>query len=935
MVLSNLATRMVKQFLFSIFILFSVISFSQKKSWERFVIERTSEDFKPSTFVIAEMDAQEVQEMYRRGIAPIRRIDADHFIFRQQDLYLEDTKTWNVTNDWKMNIREVEIGNDLFIIKSTSALSFDHLQNIEVVYHNGSSNVYLIRSNETVLNSLKNNSKVIYISNESVVPKVESRVIDMNINPNRVNKVHHLFPLIDGSTETVSIQEERFNVTDIDLIDRYVESDLGSTVFDNHADEMATIIAGAGNSFVTGRGVAKNANIASSNFFPVFPDADEAYLSLGINTQNHSYGTLIELFYGAQAEAFDQSAFNNKNLLHVFSVGNQGLVVKTDGLYANIEGYANITGNYKMSKNTLSVGSVDTVGRAISFVSRGPAYDGRVKPELVAYSSVGSSNSAALVSGISVLLQQQYREIFAEDMPSSLAKALLINSADDVGSVGLDFVTGYGSVNAHRSLQTLRDNHIYSGAVSQGEIDQIALSLPANAVNLKLTLVWADLPANPMDATALVNDLDVRLVDGSLSTTLPWVLDHTPNKASLSAPATRNIDRLNNVEQITIDSPENMYTIEVEGFSTIGVQDYYIAYQYELADFFEWDYPTGSDNMPYDGESGSYFRWNTTMTGTGQLAYSIDEGVNWEILADDIDLSNGYWRWNSVPDVSTEAIAKMTIGADEFTSESFTISRPFKSKVGFNCADSVMLRWPKTPNAMSYTVRSLGVRLLEEVATVSDTFLIISSKSAFDDKRFSIQPNLENGSSLIRSPTFDYSLQGVDCYVVSFFQEVALDTGIYLNLQLGTTYGIDELQFFRKEGLDDIKVGEVKNSNTDVVRILDVKPNQGFNEHFVVVKFSNGEEIRLSSGIASYLTDIPIIVFPNPVFNTEELNVLFRDFESENPIFKVYDIKGSSVLIEREISTQESIPIKNLLPGIYIYSLEDGSSTYSGRLIVK
>jgi hypothetical protein len=814
-------------------------------------------------------------------------------------------------------------------------MSIFFLNGMKIVASSLSTNIYIVEMDYEAIHALAQNENVIYISDELLQPTTEARTIDMNINPNRVNKIHHFFPEINGSTETVSIQENRFDQFDIDLIGRSVESGLESETLDNHADEMATIIAGAGNSFVTGEGVAKEATITSSNFFPALPNSDTDYQNLNINTQNHSYGTILETFYGAQAESFDVSAINNPNLLHVFSIGNKGLVVDNQGTYAGLEGYANITGNFKMSKNTLSVGSVDTVGRAVSFVSRGPAYDGRVKPEVVAYSSVGSSNSAALVSGVSVLLQHQYRTMFSEDMPSALVKALLINSADDVGSLGLDFITGYGSVNAYRSERSLQNNQFLSGSVVQDEVDQIALSIPSNAVNLKVSIVWTDLAANPNDAFALVNDLDMRLIDASLNTTLPWVLDHSPNKSSLSALATRSVDHLNNVEQITIDNPDETYTIEVQGFAVNGSQDYYIAYQYDTADSFEWDYPTGSDNMPYNGESGSYYRWNTTMTGIAQLDYSLDDGANWILLDDNIDIFDGYWRWSTVPNLEVEALARMTIGSTEYISEPFTISRPFKPKVGFNCADSLMLRWPPSPNAESYNIFHLGERMLEKMITTVDTFLVINNKGNLSDRRFSIQPNVSSGKTLIGSATFDYALQGVECYVFSFFQEVVLETGIYLNLTLGTTYGIEEIVFNRFDGRELIEIGKITRPEKDFINMLDSSPHQGYNEHIVTIRFENGEEIELSAGIVFYLTETPLLVFPNPILNTEELNIFTKDLDDIAPIFRLFDVKGAEVLQVDLLSPQESTPIKNLQPGAYFYRLQDGGNTYSGRLLVR
>jgi hypothetical protein len=922
---------MLKQLFFYFLLVFSMSARSQEKSWKSFI--RTEESTNNS-YVIVELNLDELLAFRKQGILAVRRLDQNHYVFRNSSAF-EDRKVWETNNDWKLNIQNDEIGNQHFLIKLNDENEHLFLNGVKIVSSSLSTNIYIVETDFETITALAKNENVIYISDELLLPTTEARTIDMNINPNRVNKMHHFFPEINGSTETVSIQENRFDQFDIDLIGRTVESGLESEILDNHADEMATIIAGAGNSFVTGEGVVKEATITSSNFFPALPNSDIDYQKLNINTQNHSYGTVLESFYGGQAESFDVSAINNPSLLHVFSIGNQGLVVDNQGAYAGVEGYANITGNFKMSKNTLSVGSVDTVGRAVSFVSRGPAYDGRVKPEVVAYSSVGSSSSAALVSGVSVLLQHQYRETFSEDMPSALVKALLINSADDVGSLGLDFITGYGSVNAYRSVRSLQNNQFFSGSVGQDDVDQIALTIPSNAVNLKVSIVWMDLAANPNDAIALVNDLDLRLIDGGLSTTLPWVLDHSPSKSSLSSIAIRSIDHLNNVEQVTIDNPDETYTIEVQGFAVDESQDYYIAYQYDLADSFEWDYPTGSDNMPYNGESGSYYRWNTTLTGIAQLAYSVDGGTNWIPLDDNVDVTDGYWRWSTVPHLSVAALAKMTIGSAEFVSEPFTISRPFKTKVGFNCADSLMLRWPPSPSAESYNVFHLGDRRLEKMITTVDTFLVINNKGKLSDRRFSIQPNVSSGKSLIGSPTFDYAQQGVECYVFSFFQQIVLDTGIYLNLTLGTTYGIEEVVFNRFDGRTHTEIGRIATPTDDFINVLDSSPHQGYNEHTVTIQFQNGEVIELSAGTIYYLTELPLLVFPNPILNTEELNIFTKDMNAIAPIFHLFDVKGAEVLQVDLLSPQESTPINNLQPGAYFYRLQDGANTYSGRLLVR
>jgi hypothetical protein len=447
-------------------------------------------------------------------------------------------------------------GKNYYTIKVSRQAAISTISSISQIKLVSSKNNILtvFTSLESILYDVVILDEVLYVGVESAKPHTESPVLDMNLHANGVNRIHHLFPHLNGEGITISIQEQQYNTEDIDLKERHISSSLCAKQTSNHATEMATIAAGAGNSFITGKGVAWGANITSSDFEDLLPDNDEDYTLLNAWVQNHSYGTVIENFYGTRAESFDQSANRNQTLLHVFSSGNEGNAASASGPYQGIQGFANLTGNFKMAKNTLTVGSVDTVGRPIPFSSRGPAYDGRIKPEVVAYSMSGSSNSTALVSGIAALLQQAYQQSEGTLPASALLKSLLINSAHDAGPVGIDHTTGFGNVDGYRALLNLTKKHYFSASISQGQRKDFMLQIPANACNLKITLVWNDPAALPNANLALVNDLDLKLKNTTGSTWLPWVLDASADNTKLVKPAIRSEDHLNNVEQITIDS---------------------------------------------------------------------------------------------------------------------------------------------------------------------------------------------------------------------------------------------------------------------------------------------------------------------------------------------------------------------------------------------
>lgn len=103
-------------------------------------------------------------------------------------------------------------------------------------------------------------------------PLTEQKVPGLDLNTNRINTVHRLYPALDGEGQTVSVKENQYDTTDIDLRLRHRPSSRGSGFSTAHAGLMATLIAGAGNSYYTGRGVARAAELTTADFINLLPD---------------------------------------------------------------------------------------------------------------------------------------------------------------------------------------------------------------------------------------------------------------------------------------------------------------------------------------------------------------------------------------------------------------------------------------------------------------------------------------------------------------------------------------------------------------------------------------------------------------------------------------------------------------------------------------
>ena len=804
--------------------------------------------------------------------------------------------------------------------------------NSSKITSNGQVSFYLLSvTTNVLLDSVLTLPSVLFADDGTRIPKEEVQVNNLDLSTNKINVVHRQFPQLNGDGLTLSLKENKPDTTDIDFAGRYLSTPLSSSVVSSHATNMATMIAGAGNSWYTGKGAAWGSVISSSNFDNLLPDPTAALQLYHITVQNHSYGVGIENFYGADAGVYDASLISNPTVLNIFSAGNSGALASSTGAYAGITNFANLTGSFKMAKNIITVGATDSFGNIAVQSSKGPAHDGRIKPELVAFGIDGSSGAAALVSGVSLMLQQQYKQLAGSLPANALIKAILINSADDRGNKEVDYSNGFGSLDALNAVRTIQAGRYLNGAVSNGATQNFSLSVPQGIKKIKITIVWNDPPSSANAAKALVNDLDLTLQQTATNEIWqPWVLNHFPHIDSLKLPATRKKDSLNNVEQITLDNPAaGGYQLSVKGYAvSVGLQSFYIAYQFDSTDIFEWHYPGTTD--PVFSAAVNTLRWNSSYTAaTGKLDYSLDNGATWREIDPAVNLANGYYKWNA-PSVFGSSLLKMTIGSQQIIGDTFVIAPATQMRVGFNCPDSLLLYWNHLTKADHYRLYRLGSRYMEPVLLTKDSFAIIPNNSN-SSLYYAVAPVI-SGKEGARSFTINYRLQGVDCYIRTFLAELVNNTAA-LTLSLGSLYQVNKIVLEKMDGNGFRPVQQLLNSSNLLVSFTDNNLVKGLNIYRIKLELAGGGIVYSLSENVFYFRESGFIVYPNPATQNGGINLAQANVDVA--YMQVFNATGIMVF-EKDLDDRiNKIPAGRLSKGVYFIRITNGGKLVETlRLVV-
>ncbi len=720
-------------------------------------------NYQSNNAYLAKVPAQLKAKDFRiNGIQSIRKYNVTEKL--SPELKLAELPEWAIKSSGTIDVAIMLIDND----KANQIELIDNFNITHIELRKGGS-LLIGRIAQDDLPNLSASPKVIHLS--AIEPEVQPF--------NQDNRAHQRVNVLQSTTAggrgltgagvTVGVGDGGELGDHIDFNERVINYANGTySSFGAHGDHVAGIIGGGGNLNPIHKGMAPECELVIQKTTSIINNTQAYYNDHQMVMTNNSYGVGYNCVnngtYNYSSNNLDWQSREMPLLLHVFAAGNNGFSVC--GNYP--AGYKSVLRYYQSAKNVLTVGNVKEDRNLNGGSSKGPVADGRLKPEICGIGSdvmstgrnynyfegSGTSMAAPSVVGTIALLNERYRQLNNGDAPEgALMKAIACNTADDLGNDGPDYAYGYGLINARRAVECIENNQYRKDSLSDG--DTKTFTVPSNGSGqLKIMLYWHDVEAPAFSAKALINDLDIKVTAPDGTEYLPWVLNH--DTTHVTDLAIRQVDTLNNIEQVTIDNPvAGNYTITISGSDVpVGPQEFFITYNFITTDV-ELTYPYGEER--FEPGTTQFIQWDTDINNSSDFSieYSVDGGNNWTLIASGVDSEVRHYAW-SVPNVITEngviRITKEgTTNSDENNLSFYILETPINLVATPVCEGHTDLTWDAIAQAQSYEIYKLSGSEMVVWDTVSSNSYSTGSLMIGEEFWFAVKAITASGIKSERS----------------------------------------------------------------------------------------------------------------------------------------------------------------------------------------
>lgn len=744
-----------------------------------------------------------------------------------------------------------------------------------------------------------------------------------NFYLNRISTHLGHYPDIVGRDMLLSIKDDNIDSSSLDLMAKKKYFDLRSTdIVTNHATKMALLTTGSGFYSSLFRGVAPNADLHITSSRRLIPEFQNV-LQTGAKLQLHPYGTGIENYYGLDASAYDAMMESDTSFLHIFSAGNSGVSSSNGGKFNGLIGWSNLTGNFKQSKNALVVGAIDEKGYLLDISSRGPTFDGRVKPEIVAFGEKGSSDAAAIVAGGVLLLQEMYKKYYGVFPSSALIKSSLIASAHPVDKKLLSFKSGYGNFDHVSAMSIIENKQYLYGKINKNQKQVFKLSIPDSISDIRFAISWIDPHADVGTTNILVNDIDFKVTDESGIAYMPLILSQESNQSQLEANPNVGIDRLNNTEFIYIENPKNNQlelVVDGEKMKT-STQNYYISYFFTKKNTFEWLQLT--DSITYNNNELT-IPWSTSYGGAAEFGYIDTLQTKRTIKQVDLSLNNQSFSF----DYAGPAKFFMKIGGYEFVSKEYFLKKLPYIKQYLQSSGSIILEFANSLNAQI------------DLITLSDNKKIVREQNVKKFMQYACFTSVNRQLYWLKYRYNNYTIEAPPISMdtinrTSFFEKI---------IKYSENEGIQiSLRPYMRELIDSVflvKIAFSKNNPVDSIRIAnnnlilyDKNPLPGLNTYNLNIKTKIHEKPFIEMFTYFHVPGDAPIIYPNPILNNDCFTLKFN--EPALRVLHILTVQGKLLGEYKLEATENKICLPFLNDRFLVLQVSDSKSSHSNLVLIK
>lgn len=610
-----------------------------------------------------------------------------------------------------------------------------------------------------------------------------------------------------GDGVVVGVGDDADPSTHIDFSGRLIQRNSQPPGF--HGTHVAGTVGGGGIRIPQGQGMAPRATVISQFDDDILHNAQTYVTDYDMVLTNNSYtyydyGCTNDREYDGLAYYVDALAWIYPQLLNTFAAGNDGGYTCTPFPLQ----YATVKSGYQSAKNILSVGNLNDFNNYSldPGSSCGPTLDGRIKPEVTAggfaivsttpYNGYGSSRGTSMasptVTGTIALIEQRYRQLKGSDAPAMLLKALACNTATDIGNPGPDYKYGFGRINGLAAVKTLEAGQYSMGSVANGGHVTGTISVPSGTAALKVMLCWADYPAAPFAANALVNNLDLTVTDPSTGLHHPLILN--PDPAHVTDNAVEGVDNLNNIEQVVVNNPAaGTFQVDINGTSIPeGPQPYVLVYQFVPASIIV-QYPYGGETLlPNTNE---FPRWeaNDGSSNPFTLDYSLDNGATWTTYSSTIPGDARMCLWATPAATTSQGLIRITrngTGVSGMSPFPFTSILTPTLTVTNPCQGYAQLSWNSVASATGYQIMQLKGDTMAVIGNTTSTSYLIGNLNRDSTYWFGVRALL-GASPGSRSISYPITPSGGACNLSALDNDYTVDS--LIGLSTGRMYTSTQL----------------------------------------------------------------------------------------------------------------------------------------------